>query len=85
MSTLFNREKNVKINIELIKNDMLDIESNRNDFENYIPFDLCVETPLNKIYKNKYFYSLTLCLIKSKRILDIELGETTYEIRIKQL
>jgi len=40
---------------------------------------------LENMYKNKYFYSLTLCLIKSKRILDIELGETTYEIRIKQL
>lgn len=40
---------------------------------------------LENMYKDQYFYSLTLCLIKSKRILDIELGETTYEIRVKQL
>lgn len=40
---------------------------------------------LESMYKNQYFSSLTLYLIKSKRILDIELGEITYEIRVKQL
>ena len=84
MAILFNIEKNVKINIKLIENYMLDIEINRNDFENYIPFDLCVETPLNKISLNREIPTFTLyelknLITKTRKIIENKKDEDSYE------
>lgn len=98
INEIFNRHYPILFDIDIKNINLIDlIEVLHLENENFIvlPFFKCdswfkleiddIFIFLENMYKNKYFYSLTLCLIKSKRILDIELGETTYEIRIKQL
>src|SRR5699024_139716 len=51
MATLVNNEKNVKVMLNLLANSFLDLERNREDFENWIPFEL-----LLYVEKERYGY-----------------------------
>src|SRR5699024_2502221 len=66
MAVLVNEEKNVKINLNFIANSFLDLKHNREDFENWIPFELSLF-----VEKERYEYleengaTLTLYEIKN--------------------
>lgn len=78
MPKINNIEGNISIEINLIKNEFLDIEESRNDFENWIPFEFELVTEGDKysyvsevgatfsIYEIKNFISNVDTIIQAK-------------------
>lgn len=45
MAKIINLERNLQLEIQLKSNDMLDIDPERSDNENWVPFTLCLDLP----------------------------------------
>ncbi|MCI1695605.1 WapI family immunity protein [Aneurinibacillus aneurinilyticus] len=68
MADLINDEKNIRLTLNLKKNGFLDIEHSREDFENWIPFELVLSAE-NETYSYLEQRGATLSLYETKNLI----------------
>jgi hypothetical protein len=76
MPKIFNTEKNISLEVNLLNNAFLDIDSSREDFENWIPFEFTLNVEkenynyLPQVGATFTLYELRNCIINFEDSID---------------